>query len=372
MEFIQKPDSLTFAATMPDFVVSGVQESANVTLKKGSETLLSETMFKSESGLVIDVRKIVNDSLKVKIPNDVFFYQNEAMGYFTLTVESYGQTLEYSFNAIRGGCEGISIPSRYDAMNVLYTFQPATKFITTDSPEWLTFFLQNLVALRIRIRYYSSDGTMINENLLSNPVSDATKAGLYSIDCSYFNICNLRQPGSYFDFAFYDVDLVTYSEGVVSPVSATQRYLVTQATDSHKYYLFENTLGGVDTLICTGNLTRRISRSSEITISDEIKDDSSNTHSLSFEQSVGIFTSEIELMWFRDFILSSQRYEVEDKHLYKIIIEDADSEINLANSDVVNFVYRRANEDKYCGFVRQRMELPTGLIFDGPDNTNFF
>lgn len=372
MEFIQKPDTLTFAATMPDFIVSGVQGSAKVTLKKGSEDLLSETMFKSERGLVIDVKKVVNDSLRVKIPNEVFFYQNEAMGYFTLKVESDGQTLEYSFNAIRGGCEGISIPTRYDAMDVLYTFQPATKFITTDSPEWLTFFLLSLNILRIRIRYYSSDGALINETLLGNPASDSTEAGLYSIDCSYSNILNLRQPGSYFDFAFYDVDLVTYSEGVVSPITPTQRYLVTRATDSHQYYLFENTLGGVDTLICNGDLKQRLSLSSDITISNDIKDDSQNVHSISFEQSVGIFSSDIEIMWFRDFLLSSQRYQEENGSLYKIIIEDADSEINLANADVVSFIYRRANEDKYCGFIRQRMELPTGLIFDGPDNVNFF
>ena len=44
---------------MPDFIVSGVQGSAKVTLKKGSEDLLSETMFKSERGLVIDVKKVV-------------------------------------------------------------------------------------------------------------------------------------------------------------------------------------------------------------------------------------------------------------------------------------------------------------------------
>lgn len=372
MEFIQKPDTLTFAATMPDFIVSGVQGSAKVTLKKGSEDLLSETMFKSERGLVIDVKKVVNDSLRVKVPNEVCFYQNEAMGYFTLTVESDGQVLEYSFNAIRGGYEGFSIPSTYNAIEVLYSFQPATKVITTESPEWLTFFCTSMSTLRLRFRYYNSVGNLIEYALLPSPVTTAGDSGLYSIGCSYENARGYLPPPGVIDFAFYDVDMVSVSDDNITPVTPTQRFLITQATNAHKYYLFENTLGGIDTLICTGDLTRRISMSSDITMSDEIKDDSSNIHSLSFEQSVGIFSSEIELMWFRDFVLSSQRYEVENDSLYKIIIEDTDTEISLANADIVSFTFRRATEDKYSGFIRQRLELPTGLIFDGPDDTDFF
>ncbi|MBP3420494.1 MAG: hypothetical protein J6K74_07895 [Marinifilaceae bacterium] len=373
MEFIQKPDQLTFAATMPDFIVSGIGLSAQVTLYKDTDkVLLKETMFPSDKGLVIDVKKIINDSLRVKIPTSSIFHQDEALGLFKLVVISKGETIEYSFNALRGGYEDYNIPSRYNAMELIYSFQPSIKQITTESPEWLTFFIP-LSTLRIRFRYYLSHGALCATTYIDSPYSSTkNNAGLFNIDCSYSAAYKLSLTAGGIYFAYYDVDLVSEGNGSITPVTPTQRFLITQATNAHKYYLFENTLGGIDTLICTGDLTRRLSMSSDITISDDIKDDSSNTHSLSFEQSVGIFTSEIELMWFRDFILSSQRYEVKEEHLYQIIIEEADSEINLADADVVNFSFRRASEDKYFGFARKRMELPTGLIFDGPGDVNFF
>ncbi len=369
MEFIQKPDTLTFAATMPNFIVSGVTEKASVKLLMGSEELVNETMFNSDAGLVIDVKDIVNEALSVQIPTSPIFCQNRALGLFTLEVSSEDDSLSYSFNAIRGGYEGISIPSEYNAMTVLYTFQPATKIITTDSPEWLTFFVC-LRYLAVRFRYYFSDGSLRATAYIEDFYSGTP--GLYTIDCSYAKAHELSIPVGGIGYAYYDVDLVSLSNGIAYPASPTQRYLVTQATDSHKYYLFENTLGGIDTLICTGDLAKRVSYSADITENNNEMFDTANSHSLTFEQVVGVFSSDIELMWFRDFILSSQRYEVKDGNPYKIIIEDTDTEISLANADIVSFTFRRATEDKYSGFIRQRFELPTGLIFDGPDDTDFF
>ena len=368
MEFIQKPDTLTFAATMPNFIVGGVYEGAIVTLLKGNDTLQSESMFSTGQRLVIDLKDVINNSLRVDMPTPPIYHQKEAMGLFTLKVESGNDSLEYSFNAIRGGYEGFKIPTRYDAIEKLYTFQPVTKIITTESPEWLTFFI-NLNSLRVRFRFYLPHGELTATAYIDNVLSSTDAVGLYAIDCSYSQACELAIPAGGYGFAYYDVDLVASDDTIVSP---TQRYIVTQATDSHRYYLFENTLGGIDTLICSGNIKKRVSLSSEVTVSNDIKDDSTNTHSLSFEQTVGIFSSDIELMWFRDFIISSQRYEVENDSLYRIIIEEADSEINLADADVVTFTFRRATEDKYSGFIRQRQELPMGLIFEGPDDVDFF
>ena len=201
MEFIQKPDTLTFAATMPNFIVDGVYNGATVTLLKGNDTLLSEDMFSSGQRLEIDVKDVINNSLSIEIPTLPIYYQKEAMDIFTLKIKCGSDTLEYSFNAIRGGYERIKIPSRYDAMRVLYTFQPATKIITTESPEWLTFFV-NLEYLRVRFRFYLPHGDLTATAYIDNILYSTDSTGLYVIDCSYSHAYELAIPAGGYGFAY--------------------------------------------------------------------------------------------------------------------------------------------------------------------------
>ena len=179
---------------------------------------------------MVDLTGPVEEDLGLKIPDADRFEQNEAMKDFMLILVSGSDTRNFPFRAIRGGIDsGSAISLQFFETNFL-TKQTQQKRVAWDQPEWLTYYAARNCELRV-IGYYAEDTA-------ERTVADLAAGKIYSVNMIFSRISGLfsEQP-RYFDAAIYDGETrLTY----------IQRYILTKAVPEDKFYLFENSLGGLD------------------------------------------------------------------------------------------------------------------------------
>lgn len=128
--------------------------------------------------------------------------------------------------------------SQYTQRHFL-THQPAEKRTTKDSPEFLTFSGD----YSLKARFYTTTGGTVDcaISTTDNPVK--------TVNVSYQRLKSMVNVVGQLK-GYYDIMLMSKST-----VLATQRYVLYRTTGRERYFVFVNSLGGIDTLICQGEST---------------------------------------------------------------------------------------------------------------------
>ncbi len=134
----------------------------------------------------------------------------------------------------------LSVPFATWAQSHFLTNQPSEKHITKNSPEWLTYFDADH-SLTVKARIYPVTGSHTDISITSG------NTGATTIDVSCARIKSLVSAAAELK-GFYDILLMAGNT-----VKATQRYIVEKASGRERCFLFINSLGGIDTLICRGD-----------------------------------------------------------------------------------------------------------------------
>lgn len=222
------------------------------------------------------------------------------------------------------------------------TFQPDVKETTVDSPEFLSYFYTGEKVRKLVAKFYLKAGGSEIVTLYS---WNAKKIEMVTHNVSYRQILKLSNTSSSEKKPFYDIYIVDENN---QRISVIQRYVFRESTGRENYYLFYNSLGGLDSLITTGDIFQKPDVSYDVvrTSSGLIPLDNTEDH-ITYNQKSGYFSID-NIPYVIDFVLSKKNkylFNPEDKACHRIVMTENDSSFNKKESFTsFSFSYRKMND----------------------------
>lgn len=352
---VQKPDSLSMSGNMKDLILQSA-DPVLVKLSVGGQTILEEAYYPGNGNLIhVDFREVAESYLSFTLPSSDVFIQPRLAAEFSVTYDSE----TYTFSCIKSGKLNLNeSASQFLAGNFL-TWQPTQKAVTYYSPEWLTYYATDDCS--VRLRAYWEDGTNTSITL-----STQSRGTCVTYNLQYAVIYGKFTPKRPM---YYDVWVENASGARLSYV---QRYLASEKQgEDENWYLFENSLGGIDSLRAYGAL----------------KDDPEYTHNLAsfgdeseeyridsnrlLTRNTGMLTPE-EARWLQDMFVARRKYVYTLSGLYRIVFTSSDAKTDSANPPTsYSFTYRLADNRPYLD-IQRRTDLPENLVIPVPTGETFF
>ena len=353
MAIIQQPDSLCFSGNLKDFIISGFHEISFI-LKSGDLVLINEVYTSDNGRIVIPVREVVEQQLSVTLPgtdHDIFIQDNASKSF-----EAHVGSTVVNFIAVKGGMGDVAETSAVFMRTQWLTLQPQQKHICFHQPEWLSYYTEQACSVKVKVYYLYG---RIEEKYIADLEADK----LYTLDVSYGKISEkFVEQILYYDVWVEDSDRyrLTY----------IQRYVLSPSVDNAHVYVFENTLGGIDSVVFEGNFTEKLTTTGIIATLHEIATDSDVDFSVICEQNTGYLPSLEYARWLRGFFLSRQRYHVTDS-FRKIYIEESENSFSVMDLNSYTFEFRYSKQTKYDSVIRNTDILPELLEFPSEEELFF-
>ena len=351
MTIVQQPDSLSFCGNLKDFIITGESE-ISFSLYSGSTILIAETYTAYNNKIIIPCKKVIEQQFTICLPDTDVFVQTRGVLDFNAHI---GDTT-VSFRVIKGGIGDAAEVSTVFLKSQFLTLQPQQKQTLTWQPEFLNYYTQE--QCRLKLRAYFADGT--NEEKY---IADMETGKLYTIDLSFLKVNGKFEK----QVGYYDAWIENTAGNRLTYI---QRYILTHPKDNSQIYVFENTLGGLDSVCFTGLFSEKLETNGNITTINDESSDSDIDFSVIYEQNTGYIPTFEYIRWLRGFFLSCQRYHVTDS-FRKIYIEESENTFRLTELNSYTFEFRYSLQSKY-GFVTRNQEmLPELLEFPAGDKLFF-
>lgn len=360
MTFIQKPDNLCLSRNIPKVIVSS-EDVFSFELKKGEDVLFSASYTPDKNNRAeIDIREIVHTSLSFTLKEQTTSYvQSNLVADFTVSLNS-GE-LTASFRAIRAGVDRSSVDAAIFLKANFLTWQPQVKKVTYSTPEYLTFYAVSDCVVRLKAYFNEGEETTSEEIELYN----ASAGSAYTLPMEYAVIAakfDSRFP------SFYDVWV---EDTVGARLTYVQRYVASDILSEREHWiLFENSLGGIDTIRAYGQCDFTADHTHNIAVIDEVSTEYSVDTERIFEKSTGFLTPQ-ERTWLLDFLPSAQKYIFAGNALRPIVVTEdntAYTEEDLPSE--YTFSYKYADATPLLNITRAE-ELPEILDIKVPDLGSF-
>lgn len=352
---VQTPDSLSMSGNLKELILQS-PDPVEVKLLTGGVTLLDETYYPGNGNLIhADFTEVVKANLSFTLPSSDIFIQPSLVKDFSIT---YGSVTN-NFRCILSGKLNLTeSPTSFLTGNFL-TWQPNSKPVTYYSPEWLSYYATQ--ACSIRLKAYWEDGTNSTITLVSAMVGTCYTLNLqYAVVSGKFSA---KRP------MYYDV-WAENEEG--ERLSYVQRYLASEKQgEDENWYLFENSLGGLDSLRAYGALKDEPSYEYNMAeagyMSEEFRVDVERLHT----RNTGYLTPE-EAQWLQDMFASLRKYKYTISGLYRIVFTGGDAKTDSSNPpSSYTFTYRYADTRPYLD-IQRRTDLPDNLVIPVPTGDTFF
>lgn len=352
---ITHPDTLSLSSNLKRFEIAASSE-VRFILTQGETVLIDETYQPNPVGrITIDIKEVINGNLTTELPSGSIFLQSGI--YKSFKADINGQIVV--FYAIKAGVDNLTeIPSLFLTSNFL-TWQPQTKKVTYNQPEWLTYYA--VVNAVIKVRFHLKDGSTVIHTLHNIPAGTC-----YTYNLQFAHVMTLVEGEKY---GYYDV----YAEDLSgNRLTYIQRYVYRQEESNDECFIFINSLGGID----TANLTGESKFLPEIEHLEGQYDDVScqipGKSIRKFEKNSG-FLARNEAEWLFDLIISSSRYKVADGTLKKItVLESSIEDSTSEDLKSLTFNYRMSNDTGLLKVFRSMDPLPENLEIDIPATGLFF
>ncbi|HHU37433.1 MAG TPA: hypothetical protein GXZ47_09450 [Treponema sp.] len=356
MTIQQQPHSISLSGNMLPFIInSGAL--VNFTLKDGANTLIESTYEPDSSGRIeIDVKDIIQSRLKYQIKGNAFYEQTEIVKQFTATIDS----TTVNFKVIRCGVLDLAdTPTNWLKGNFL-TWQPQQKAITYYSPEWLTYYATEGCTIKLKAYF--------PESIVQNVTLGTCGSGrAFSFNLQYAHVAGLL--GNKYP-THYDVWAET-SAG--ARLSFIQRYYFSEVdSEQEQWFLFENSLGGLDTLRASGETDLESTHEHKTAIVDgEVQEYKIDTKRI-YTKNTGHLT-DYERRWLMDFPPARAKYIHHSGAIRKIVV--LETPFNYAVSDSptdFTFKYRFTSQSSCLNLIRSENLIPTSITIPNIDAPGFF
>lgn len=364
------PDALSLVGSMNVFEIYNDSKTDVVFSLRyhGAEQNIVQHTYtpNDEHRITVDVKDIILPLLAFELKDDSTPYiQENIMKAFSAEIYEVGDAgnkKEFSFSVIRAGVDKLADSAENFLKNNFLTWQPQVKAVTYYSPEFLTYYAAEACAVKCKAYLWNGTGYTESEITLAH----LTEGCVYTIPVQYAIIAkalNQKTP------SYYDVwvekeggDRLTY----------VQRYYASDMkSEEEEWFLFENSLGGVDCFRAYGNSENTAEHTHNVA---EIEDDSEEYRvdtTRKFKKNTGYLDGK-ERLWLLDFFPSLGKYVYHRNSWRKITVTESD--VNYEAKELPSnytFTYKYSDARPYLNLSRASVESLKQMDIHLPDIGNF-
>lgn len=364
------PDALSLVGSMNAFEIYNDSKTDVVFAFRyhGAEQNIVQHTYtpNDENRITVDVKDIILPLLAFELKDDSTPYiQENIMKAFSVEIYEVGDAgnrKEFSFSVIRAGVDKLADSAENFLKNNFLTWQPQVKAVTYYSPEFLTYYAAEACAVKCKAYLWNGTGYTESEITLAH----LTEGCVYTIPVQYAIIAKAlgHKTPSYYDVWVEKEggDRLTY----------VQRYYASDMkSEEEEWFLFENSLGGVDCFRAYGNSENTAEHTHNVA---EIEDDSEEYRvdtTRKFKKNTGYLDGK-ERLWLLDFFPSLGKYVYHRNSWRKITVTESD--VNYEAKELPSnytFTYKYSDARPYLNLSRASGEGLKQMDIHLPDIGNF-
>lgn len=364
------PDALSLVGSMNAFEIYNESKTDVVFALRyhGAEQNIVQHTYtpNDEHRITVDVKDIILPLLAFELKDDSTPYiQENIMKAFSAEIYEVGDAgnrKEFSFSVIRSGVDKLADSDENFLKNNFLTWQPQVKAVTYYSPEFLTYYAAEACAVKCKAYLWNGTGYTESEITLAH----LTEGCVYTIPVQYAIIAkalNQKTPSYY--------DIWVEKEGGDRLTYVQRYYASDMKSEEEEWFLFENSLGGVDCFRAYGNSENTAEHTHNVA---EIEDDSEEYRvdtTRKFKKNTGYLDGK-ERLWLLDFFPSLGKYVYHRNSWRKITVTESD--VNYEAKELPSnytFTYRYSDARPYLNLPRVSGESLKQMDIHLPDIGNF-
>ena len=364
------PDALSMVGSMNAFEIycsSKTDVVFALRYQGSSANIVQHTYTPNDKNRVtVSVKDIILPLLSFEVKDSIEPYiQPNIMKAFVATVYevgSEGSKKEIPFSVIRAGVDRLADSAANFLKTNFLTWQPQTKEVTYYSPEFLTYYAAE--ASEVKCKAYIPNGHGYEEKVLTLASLEAGK--VYTVPVQYAIIAKLLGDGILPHV--YEI----WVEQAGERVTYVQQYFAGgMKSEEEEWFLFENSLGGVDCFRAYGNSENTAEHTHNVAEIEEDSEEYRVDTTRKFKKNTG-FLDKKERQWLLDFFPSLGKYVYHGNSLRKITVTDSD--VNYEAKELPSnytFTYKYSDARPYLNISRSEVGSFKQLDIQLPDLGNF-
>ena len=364
------PDALSMVGSMNAFEIycsSKTDVVFALRYQGSSANIVLHTYTPNDKNRVtVSVKDIILPLLSFEVKDSIEPYiQPNIMKAFVATVYEVGSEdskKEISFSVIRAGVDRLADSAANFLKTNFLTWQPQTKEVTYYSPEFLTYYAAE--ASEVKCKAYIPNGQGYEGKVLTLASLEAGK--VYTVPVQYAIIAKLLGDGILPHV--YEI----WVEQAGERVTYVQQYFAGgMKSEEEEWFLFENSLGGVDCFRAYGNSENTAEHTHNVAEIEEDSEEYRVDTTRKFKKNTG-FLDKKERQWLLDFFPSLGKYVYHGSALRKITVieSDVNYEAKELPSDYT-FTYKYSDARPYLNISRSEVGSFKQLDIQLPDLGNF-
>lgn len=364
------PDALSMVGSMNAFEIycSSKTDVVFALRYQGSSANIVQHTYtpNDKNRITVSVKDIILPLLSFEVKDSIEPYiQPNIMKAFVATVYevgSEGSKKEISFSVIRAGVDRLADSAANFLKTNFLTWQPQTKEVTYYSPEFLTYYAAE--ASEVKCKAYIPNGHGYEGKVLTLASLEAGK--VYTVPVQYAIIAKLLGDGILPHV--YEI----WVEQAGERVTYVQQYFAGgMKSEEEEWFLFENSLGGVDCFRAYGNSENTAEHTHNVAEIEEDSEEYRVDTTRKFKKNTG-FLDKKERQWLLDFFPSLGKYVYHGNSLRKITVTDSD--VNYEAKELPSnytFTYKYSDARPYLNISRSEVGSFKQLDIQLPDLGNF-
>lgn len=346
------PDALSMVGSMNAFEIFSTSKADVVfalRYKGSSANIVQHTYTPNDKNrITLSVKDIILPLLSFEVKDSSEPYaQPNIMKSFVATVYevgSEGSKKEFTFSVIRAGVDRLSDSATNFLNNNFLTWQPQVKAVTYYSPEFLTYYATATSVMKCKAYMWNGTAYEEKEVVLMNHMNAGT---VYTVPVQYAIIA--KKIGGSIQPSYYDI----WVEQDGKRVTYVQRYYASDMkSEEEEWFLFENSLGGVDCFRAYGNSENTAEHTHNVAEIEEDSEEYRVDTTRKFKKNTG-FLDKKERLWMLDFFPSLGKYVYHGNSLRKITVTESD--VNYEAKELPSnytFTYKYSDARPYLNLTR--------------------
>ena len=346
------PDALSMVGSMNAFEIFSTSKADVVfalRYKGSSANIVQHTYTPNDKNrITLSVKDIILPLLSFEVKDSSEPYaQPNIMKSFVATlyeVGSEGSKKEFTFSVIRAGVDRLSDSATNFLKNNFLTWQPQVKAVTYYSPEFLTYYATATSVMKCKAYMWNGTAYEEKEVVLMNHMNAGT---VYTVPVQYAIIA--KKIGGSIQPSYYDI----WVEQDGKRVTYVQRYYASDMkSEEEEWFLFENSLGGVDCFRAYGNSENTAEHTHNVAEIEEDSEEYRVDTTRKFKKNTG-FLDKKERLWMLDFFPSLGKYVYHGNSLRKITVVESD--VNYEAKELPSnytFTYKYSDARPYLNLTR--------------------
>lgn len=371
IQVLLHPDALSMVGSMNTFEIycSSKTDVVFALRYQGSSTNIVQHTYtpNDKNRITLSVKDIILPLLSFEVKDSIEPYiQPNIMKSFVATVYevgSEGSKKEFTFSVIRAGVDRLADSASNFLKTNFLTWQPQTKGVTYYSPEFLTYYAAE--ASEVKCKAYIPAGHGYEEKVLTLASLEAGK--VYTVPVQYAIIAKLLGDDGILPHV-YEIWVEQAGERVTY---VQQYYASDMKSEEEEWFLFENSLGGVDCFRAYGNSENTAEHTHNVAEIEEDSEEYRVDTTRKFKKNTG-FLDKKERLWMLDFFPSLGKYVYHGNSLRKITVTDSD--VNYEAKELPSnytFTYKYSDARPYLNISRSEVGSFKQLDIQLPDLGNF-